>query len=557
MEKDESKKKQELTDGSIFQKSNVLVTAMYQISLFENKIFSLAVQHSEIGYDPIGRTQRPIAVVYAKELGNYDTNSGTFYRKMKSAAMNLGKLHIMIEDEEKKSFEYVNLIGTTDYADGKITIYFEPRIARDSIMKPLKNFTLLSQQMLQRFKSVYSWKLYENLKSQCYPTNQSIKREDGRYIVEYSIGMLKLLLGLVDPGDETIQKILKADSKDFSIAMREIDEEDAGKPKKKRRSLYNTYAALSRSVIIPSVAEINEISDISVDFQPDRKGRGGRVTNLKFYVLPKVPAMQDVKAPDNLTEEEKVAALNALDDFMTVACTVKQKRQIMEAAGYNLDIVREKWTLTERKADIRDKIAFLIAAIKNDYKDDSIIDIDDELTDVSEPGLVLSHEEQVKMLFDRLWSEYPKKRNKSGVSAKAREEIFEKGYDAVHNAMLNYINEVQYKQKTVFPELEFVNGGEFFQNRYKEYLNTSQPVEKAKNSHRKKTTNEPESRGPGRNYPLYSNLEELERVQYGFEQNPPAGWVKELCEILRVQGEIITPDDEKDAEIHFGDGGLD
>ena len=71
--------------------------------------------------------------------------------------------------------------------------------------------------------------------------------------------------------------------------------------------------------------------------------------------------------------------------------------------------------------------------------------------------------------FDSLWFEYPKKKGKSAVTKKAKEELLEAGKDEVLLAIKNYLREIQEKGT----EEQFIlYGSTFFNGRWRDYVSS-------------------------------------------------------------------------------------
>lgn len=78
---------------------------------------------------------------------------------------------------------------------------------------------------------------------------------------------------------------------------------------------------------------------------------------------------------------------------------------------------------------------------------------------------------KVFLIFEKLWNEYPEKRNKSNVSFTQRKKIEKIGYNKFHNAIQNYID-----QKPVWQE-RLMNGDKFFNKAFEDYLDISEQTD--------------------------------------------------------------------------------
>ena len=81
--------------------------------------------------------------------------------------------------------------------------------------------------------------------------------------------------------------------------------------------------------------------------------------------------------------------------------------------------------------------------------------------------------------FDSLWAEYPKKKGKSAVTKKAKEELLEAGEDTILLAIKNYRRDIQEKGTD---EQFIMYGSTFFNGRWREYVSDDpEPTQKPKN----------------------------------------------------------------------------
>lgn len=72
--------------------------------------------------------------------------------------------------------------------------------------------------------------------------------------------------------------------------------------------------------------------------------------------------------------------------------------------------------------------------------------------------------------FEKVWQQYPKKRGKSAVNKKAKQELYDAGEDTVMAAIRSYCAEVQ-----GWEEKYILNGSTFFNGRWKDYVPEAKP----------------------------------------------------------------------------------
>lgn len=83
-------------------------------------------------------------------------------------------------------------------------------------------------------------------------------------------------------------------------------------------------------------------------------------------------------------------------------------------------------------------------------------------------------------LFERLWEEYPNKRNKYKVKDAQRRKIESVGYEDMHKAIENCINNKPYYQT------DLINGDKFFNGGYEDYLDEEKTIIEEKKVSKKK-----------------------------------------------------------------------
>lgn len=83
-------------------------------------------------------------------------------------------------------------------------------------------------------------------------------------------------------------------------------------------------------------------------------------------------------------------------------------------------------------------------------------------------------------IFEQAWSLYPVKKNKSAVNKKSIAELEKLGLDSITLAINNYLQDVDNQRVNGFEQLNYMNGGTFFNGRYKDYLSADSitPVKK-------------------------------------------------------------------------------
>lgn len=155
----------------------------------------------------------------------------------------------------------------------------------------------------------------------------------------------------------------------------------------KAENIYPLYADFKRKIIIQAQKELGKISDISFEIEEIKTGR--KVTSIRFYIKSK-NAMKDPKAitetsatlaeeiPENnaeAKEENAEVILREAKLIMQVQSIVLEgiseleAKKIVLAANENIELIKEKYQIARRTPGIKNIVAWLISAIKQDYKE--------------------------------------------------------------------------------------------------------------------------------------------------------------------------------------------
>jgi len=134
----------------------------------------------------------------------------------------------------------------------------------------------------------------------------------------------------------------------------------------KAEDIYPRYNDFKRKVIEKSKKELNKLSDISFEFEEIKTGR--KVTSVRFYIHKnKIESSNKVnnKISIDLVKEDKTKEVQAI---VEENITDLEAKKILDAANGNIDIVKEKYLLAKDTNNIDNIVAWLIKAIKEDWK---------------------------------------------------------------------------------------------------------------------------------------------------------------------------------------------
>lgn len=351
----------------MLKKSNFLISSVYRATLLENKVLALALTKVNLN-----KEGRPVAVLKTKEIKQVlhvtGNAMGTY---LKDVATSLAGRTMFIESTDG-SFKCMNLVGVVSYQSGSGTmeIKFEPEI-KDYIFDLKANFTMLNIPMMLSFRSGWSYRLYELLSSKAYHSKYD-KNPSNVFHIKYGVSELKLHLGTVQIKDDKgkinrdIQRELEKKEIDYDYIVNELVHE--------KLKSFDKWCDFKRRVLDVAVKEINEKSDIHVEYHLLRGGRGGKIYGIDF----------EVERPDYSVEATKKEAIpvptgDELDcmadkvlDIIEEKVKISEAKSLLKAAGYDLSKIERAYELACRQSEIRNLIGWMTAAVQNGYEDHPI-----------------------------------------------------------------------------------------------------------------------------------------------------------------------------------------
>ena len=126
-----------------------------------------------------------------------------------------------------------------------------------------------------------------------------------------------------------------------------------------------------------AIDEINDITDIYVEYNDIKEGKGGKIRAICFTVtdkskLKKIKVKSDDVKPqekDNTPSGDEIIALMfELKMEIKEELSINDYRQLLECANYDKNKVLEKYELAKKVKNIDNLMAWMLSAIKNDYK---------------------------------------------------------------------------------------------------------------------------------------------------------------------------------------------
>lgn len=338
---------------NIYKKSNTLISAKYKSTLLENKVLALALSTLRVD-SKSGEIYSSIKAGHIREVLN--ANTGSFYNQLKKLAKTMTGKTVGYENPEEEEFDYMSVIIRAHYGKGYFTVKFNPDM-REYLVEIKGNYTRLSLPVMMSFNSVYSFRLYEFLRSRAYnPKNLQHLGEKDRFAVSVTISELKLMLGVVNASEEKVQEILNmSEDPDYDKAVQVATEK-----------MFEKNYDFRKQVVDVAVAEINEKSDIEVGYELVRTIRSeisGFIFNIRFKK----------KEAKVLSDEEKEEIQEKISDLIDQPLKIREVKSIADAAEYDYELVEKTYRgIMEAYGDgsgIDNFTGFFISALKEGYYD--------------------------------------------------------------------------------------------------------------------------------------------------------------------------------------------
>lgn len=344
-------------NNDTYVRSNFMISSKYRSTLFSNRL--MAISLSRLGTARESSDGYLTVTVKGKDIQNMlGVKSNNFFKELSKTAHGMTGQTIGWSNPETQEFEYIAVVTKAMYKDGDFTVDFHKDIK--NFLTDLKNsYTKFSLSVMLSFKSTYSFRLYELLRSRAY-YKKGDERGDNLFKIEFDTNELRLDLGVVNAEVESVRRVLDgkrgADPEMWEKAV-------AASPEK----TYSTWKDFKRFVLDKAIEEINEKPETGLfihKMEPKKAGRGGKVYGVTFFVEKSAN-----KKKKESVELKEVDELDLLDEIRDIVPGIKntEARAIGQAASWNMALIREKYDLASTQ-NVNNLVGWLIEAIKGDYQ---------------------------------------------------------------------------------------------------------------------------------------------------------------------------------------------
>ena len=371
--RDKEKKNQR---QEMVSRSNVLIESKSSTSLFERKLLNIAIAKAVIEDGEL------IARVTTKDVKNYLHISGnSIYTRLRDASKETLGHVVSIEDEGKENFIMFNVVNKCEYRDGVFTTRFTKEM-KPHIYNLKKDYTRMSLDVLCSFKSLFTTRIYEILRTQYYRFEKEASDE---IIVPrppkapYSLSELKFTLNVVDANASKMVKRLVEQGR-FDEAIEEI--KDAS---------FEDWRNFRRKVLEVAKKELEEsnYSEICFDYEPVKSGKGGKVTGIRFKVrknlncthhsdlwrirgdemLEIIPDVLEAKQPGI----QEGLILEVADIFGNEPITIQDIKTLILAADQDVESIKKAFAMAKQQTYINNLVGWMKKCLEEKWYENEVL----------------------------------------------------------------------------------------------------------------------------------------------------------------------------------------
>ena len=370
-EKEKKNQRQEMVS-----RSNVLIESKSSTSLFERKLLNIAIAKAVIEDGEL------IARVTTKDVKDYLHISGnSIYTRLRDASKETLGHVVSIEDDGKENFIMFNVVNKCEYRDGVFTTRFTKEM-KPHIYNLKKDYTRMSLDVLCSFKSLFTTRIYEILRTQYY----RFEKEGSDEIIvprppkaPYSLAELKFTLNVVDANaSRTVKRLVEQGR--FEEAIEEIKD-----------AAFDDWRNFRRKVLEVAKKELEEsaYSEICFDYEPVKSGKGGKVTGIRFKVrknlncthhsdlwrirgdemLEIIPDVLEAKQP----EIQEGMILEVADIFGNEPVTIQDIKTLILASGQNVEAIKKAFSMSKQQSYINNLVGWMKKCLEERWYENEVL----------------------------------------------------------------------------------------------------------------------------------------------------------------------------------------
>ncbi|MBU3182886.1 replication initiation protein [Clostridium psychrophilum] len=307
-------------NNKLIVKSNYIVEASYKLSVGEQRVIYILtsmINKDDADFKLYKFTAKQFADIIGTKSKNIYNQVSQYVEALRDRDLTIIKEKSILKTKWLSSAEY--------FADeGYVELEFSPKL-KPYLLMLKERFTKFSVEQMVSFASQYSGRIYELLKQYEKIGERTFKIED-----------LRSLLGIG------------------------FDE-------------YKQYGLIKQRILNKAKKEINFDSDLLIEFEEIKTGR--KVTSIKFHInanRTKNKASEEACTTlecKSTNEEEKFSTelISMVKSIFKENITGKEAKFILNTAKNDINIIKEKYALSQNVSKIGNIVGWMIKAIKEDY----------------------------------------------------------------------------------------------------------------------------------------------------------------------------------------------
>ena len=135
--------------------------------------------------------------------------------------------------------------------------------------------------------------------------------------------------------------------------------------------MYDKWYDFRRYILEPAMKEINEKTDIHVDYKLEKGSKGGKVQSIVFILSKNKNYIEEKPEPE--PSEVTLAQLIALEEFMEEPLSTSSKASLIKAANGDLERIRQAYYFAKQQPEVRNLVGFMVSALKGNYEGEEAI----------------------------------------------------------------------------------------------------------------------------------------------------------------------------------------
>lgn len=337
-----------------YQKSNFLIGAKYRSSIMQEKLFATAL--STIQNAKSDQQGNLVCEMHVTELCRlFGCSQKSLYNNLNDIAKRMTGSMVGSTNPETQEFAYYAVIISAKYSNGIFTLKFNGDL-KSEIMNIKQKYTILSLPLMLKFRSIYTFRLYEIFKSDAYRLRYQKQENFYAYEMNFSLAELKLNLGVVNAESDSVKRILNGKTPDYDKAVENAPEQ-----------VMEKWADFKKGVLDVAIPEINEKSDLNVSYTAERAGRGGKIVGVTFLISLKEDSLETEKK-DELKENEILDLMDEVVEIINEKISMRDIRAIVIAANGDMNKVKKAYSIAKNSnTSIDNLVGFIISAIKEGW----------------------------------------------------------------------------------------------------------------------------------------------------------------------------------------------